>query len=226
MNDVHSFTGGETMAEATHEGIQSKRQAIIEAALDIFAKQGYEETTIAQIAAAAGVAVGTVYLYFHNKREIYTQASIDWTKRMAVALQDPRIISLPVQQVPRAMIETVFRLCHENSKMMSIFQVDIQSPEELRQHKDADGAITGAVDSFLRSAIESGQLAPFDTVMYAKILFGMVHSALFECFCVQEGRYEEAIRENTIEIVERLFFGPPIAAGQRDASVQDEKGIQ
>jgi AcrR family transcriptional regulator len=223
MNGVHSRSG-ETMAEATQDGIQSKRQAIIEAALDIFAKQGYEETTIAQIAAAAGVAVGTVYLYFHNKREIYTQASIDWTNRLAVALRDPRIVSLPVRQVPRAMIETSFRLCHQNSNMMSIFQVDIQSPEELRQHKEADGTITEAIGAFLRSAIESGQLAPFDTVMYAKILFGMVHAALFECFCVQEGRFEEAIRENTIEIVERIFFGPPIAYGQREA--QDEKGTR
>ena len=202
------------MAEATQEGmqsIQSKRQAIIEAALDIFAKQGYEETTIAQIAAAAGVAVGTVYLYFHNKREIYTQASIDWTNRLAVALRDPRILSLPIRQVPRAMIETVFHLCHQKSNRMSIFQVDIQSREELQQHKDADGAISSAIDAFLRSTIENGQLAPFDTMMYAKLLFGLVHSALFECFCVEQGSEEEAIRENTIEIVERIFFGPPLA---------------
>ncbi len=214
------------MVEATQDGIQSKRQAIIEAALDIFAKQGYEETTIAQIAAAAGVAVGTVYLYFHNKREIYTQASIDWTNKLGAALRDPRILSLPIRQVPRAMIETVFRLCHRNSNMMSIFQVDIQSPEELQQHKDADGAITDAVDAFLRSTIENGLLAPFDTLMYAKILFGMVHSALFECFCVQQGRDEEAIRETTIEIVERTFFGPPLAAAQNVASAlaqQDER---
>ena len=214
------------MAEAIQDGIQSKKQAIIEAALDIFAKQGYEETTIAQIAAAAGVAVGTVYLYFHNKREIYTQSSIDWTKRLAVALRDPRILSLPIRQVPRAMIETVFRLCHQNSNMMSIFQVDIQSPQELQQHKDADGEISGAVDAFLRSAIENGQLAPFDTMMYAKILFGTVHSALFECFCVQQGRDEEAIRENTIEIVERIFFGPPLAFAQNSVPVsegQDER---
>ena len=214
------------MAEATQDGIQfiqSKRQAIIEAALDIFAKQGYEETTIAQIAAAAGVAVGTVYLYFHNKREIYTQTSIDWTKRLAVALRDPRILSLPIRQVPRAMIETVFRLCHENSNMMSIFQVDIQSPEELQQHKDADGEISGAIDAFLRSTIENGQLAPFDTMMYAKVLFGMVHSALFECFCVQQGRDEEAIRENTIEIVERIFFGPPLAFVRSAATVSNEQ---
>jgi len=222
MNDVHSL-GGEMMTEATQEGIQSKRQAIIEAALDIFAKQGYEDTTIAQIAAAAGVAVGTVYLYFHNKREIYTQVSVTWTERLAVVLQDPRILSLPVEQVPRAMIETVFRLCHENSKMMSIFQVDIQSPEELQLHKDADGAITGVVDAFLRTSIERGQLAPFDTVMYARILFGMVHAALFECFCVEEGRYEDEIRERTIEIIERIFFGPPLAILPGEAPAQDQK---
>lgn len=212
------------MTDATQEGIQSKKQAIIEAATDIFAKQGYEDTTIAQIAAAAGVAVGTVYLYFHNKREIYTQSSVSWTERLALALQDPRILSLPVERVPRAMIETVFRLCHENSNMMSVFQVDIQSAEELRQHKEADGAITDAVASFLRSTIENGQLAPFDTTTYAKVLFGMVHSALFECFCVQEGHHEDAIRESTIEIVERLFFGPPLAYIQREALEQPENG--
>jgi AcrR family transcriptional regulator len=211
------------MAEAIQDGTQSKRQAIIEAALDIFAKQGYEETTIAQIAAAAGVAVGTVYLYFHNKREIYTQASIGWTNRLGAALRDPHILSLPIRQVPRAMIETVFRLCHQNSNMMTIFQVDIQSPEELRQHKEADEDISDAIDTFLRSAIESGQLMPFDTLMYAKILFGMVHSALFECFCVQQGRNEEAIRENTIEIVERIFFGPPLANVQDVAPAPSEQ---
>ena len=212
------------MTDTTQEGIQSKKQAIIEAATGIFAKQGYEDTTIAQIAAAAGVAVGTVYLYFHNKREIYTRSSVSWTERLALALQDPRILSLPFEQVPRAMIETVFRLCHENSNMMSVFQVDIQSAGELQQHKEADGAVTDAIDSFLRSAIENGQLAPFDITTYAKVLFGMVHSALFECFCVQEGRYEDAIRESTIEIVERLFFGPPLALVQREAPEQHEKG--
>src|SRR5581483_2181377 len=212
------------MTDTTQEGIQSKKQAIIEAATGIFAKQGYEDTTIAQIAAAAGVAVGTVYLYFHNKREIYTRSSVSWTERLALALQDPRILSLPFEQVPRAMIETVFRLCHEHSNRMSVFQVDIQSAGELQQHKEADGAVTDAVDSFLRSAIENGQLAPFDTTTYAKVLFGMVHSALFECFCVQEGRYEDAIRESTIEIVERLFFGPPLALVQQEAPAQHEKG--
>lgn len=203
------------MAATTREDTQSKRQAIIEAAREIFAKQGYEETTIADIAAAAGVAVGTVYLYFRNKRDIYTSASIDWIISIAAVLQDPAIISLPIEQVPRAMLEASFRICHEKSELMPLFQVDIQSTEEIQQHRVAEGLITKAIGDFLRQVVAQGQLAPFDTQMYSEILFGMVHSALYTCFCVEGGAREELYRERTIEIVERLFFGPSIREGTK-----------
>jgi|SRR5215469_2928292 len=204
------------MTEATQDGIQSKRQAIIEAALDIFAKQGYEDTTIAQIAAAAGVAVGTVYLYFHNKRDIYTSASLDWVISMAAVLQDPAIARLPIEQVPRAIMEALFRICKEKSELMPLFQVDIQSAEEMQQHRAAEEVIAKTVDDLLRSWIAQGQLAPFDTEMYAEILFGLVHSTMYTCFCVEGGEREALWRERTIEIIERLFFGPSIREGRKE----------
>jgi hypothetical protein len=89
---------------------------------------------------------------------------------------------------------------------MSLFKVDIQSQEEIQQHKAAEALITNALDNFLRQAIVQGQLAPFDTEMYAKILFGLVDSALYDCFCVESGEGEERYRERTIEIIERLFL--------------------
>ena len=46
------------------------RRKLIDAAVDCFERHGFEETTTAMIAAAAGVAVGTVYNYFTDKREI------------------------------------------------------------------------------------------------------------------------------------------------------------
>ena len=204
------------MMATTREDTRSKRQAIIEAAREIFAKQGYEDTSIADIAAAAGVAVGTVYLYFHNKRDIYTSASLDWVTSIAAVFQDPAIASLPVEQVPRAMIEASFRICRENNELMPLFQVDIQSTEEIRQHKAADEVITKTIVDFFRQAIAQGQLAPFDTEAYTKVIFGMVHSVLFECFCVEGGEREELYRERTIEIIERLFFGPSIREGTKD----------
>lgn len=205
------------------EDTRSKRQAIIEAARNIFAIKGYEDTTIAEIADVAGVAVGTVYLYFHNKREIYTSVSLDQTVALAAVMGDPRIVALSFEQVPRAMIEAVFRICHQNGKLMSLYKVDIQSAEEIQQHKAAEALITNALDSFLRQLIAQGQLAPFDTEMYAKILFGLVDSALYDCFCVEGGEREELYRERTIEIIERVFFGPSIREGMKENTDKDAR---
>jgi TetR/AcrR family fatty acid metabolism transcriptional regulator len=50
-----------------------KYHRILEAAVKVFAKQGFHKSTIAQIAREAGVADGTIYLYFKNKDDILVQ---------------------------------------------------------------------------------------------------------------------------------------------------------
>jgi len=47
-----------------------KYHRILEAAIKVFAKQGFHQATISQIAREAGVADGTIYLYFKNKEDI------------------------------------------------------------------------------------------------------------------------------------------------------------
>ena len=47
-----------------------KKQRIQEAAIHVLAKNGYHGTTVSQIARAAGVADGTLYLYFDNKDDL------------------------------------------------------------------------------------------------------------------------------------------------------------
>jgi len=48
----------------------NKYDLILEAAVKVFARQGFYQSTIAQIAKEAGVADGTIYLYFKNKDDI------------------------------------------------------------------------------------------------------------------------------------------------------------
>jgi TetR/AcrR family fatty acid metabolism transcriptional regulator len=48
----------------------NKYHLILEAAVKVFAKQGFYQSTVAQIAKEAGVADGTIYLYFKNKDDI------------------------------------------------------------------------------------------------------------------------------------------------------------
>src|SRR6188768_4248813 len=47
-----------------------KREAILRAAIKVFAGKGYFNSKVADIASAAGIADGTVYLYFKSKDEI------------------------------------------------------------------------------------------------------------------------------------------------------------
>ena len=51
----------------------AKYQRILDAAISVFAEQGFFQSTIAQIAKEAGVADGTIYLYFKNKDDILVQ---------------------------------------------------------------------------------------------------------------------------------------------------------
>ena len=51
----------------------NKYHLILEAAMKVFARQGFYQSTVAQIAKEAGVADGTIYLYFKNKDDILVQ---------------------------------------------------------------------------------------------------------------------------------------------------------
>lgn len=50
---------------------EQRRAEILKAAGDIFMRKGYEATTMPEIAKSAGVAAGTIYLYFPSKRELF-----------------------------------------------------------------------------------------------------------------------------------------------------------
>ncbi len=75
------------MPEKIAEETRPKRDTILDAARTLFAQQGYEETTIAGIAGSAGVAVGTVYLYFRNKHEVYTAVALDIESTLALCFK-------------------------------------------------------------------------------------------------------------------------------------------
>ncbi|WP_280493368.1 TetR/AcrR family transcriptional regulator [Nocardia asiatica] len=76
------------------------RQRLIDAAVEAFSEQGYDEVAVADIAKAAGVAHGLLFHYFGNKRGIYLAALRDASDRIVQAQGlDPE---LPIVQQIRA----------------------------------------------------------------------------------------------------------------------------
>lgn len=65
----------------------SKRERILRAAVDVFAEHGYFNAKVAQIAKAAGVADGTIYLYFDGKEDLLVTIFRDHTRHYLQALE-------------------------------------------------------------------------------------------------------------------------------------------
>jgi AcrR family transcriptional regulator len=205
------------MTALAKDDVRDKRQAILLAARDLFASQGYEDTTIAEIARAAGMAVGTVYLYFQNKHDILVDVCLALKAEVAQVIQSPEVLSLPLQQVPRAIIEATFRNARKNLRFMNSFQVDGQSPREVARLQAAQDEVAGSLNAYFQYLIAQGQLAQFDTAAYAELLNNLVTATLQQCFAVEQGAREEFYREGIIEFIERLFFGPPLVGEEAAA---------
>lgn len=65
----------------------SKRERILRAAIDVFAKNGYFNAKVSEIAKAAGVADGTIYLYFDGKEDLLTTIFREHTRGYLQSLE-------------------------------------------------------------------------------------------------------------------------------------------
>lgn len=65
----------------------SKRERILRAAVDVFAEHGYFNAKVAQIAKAAGVADGTIYLYFDGKEDLLITIFREYTRNYLQTLE-------------------------------------------------------------------------------------------------------------------------------------------
>src|SRR5690554_5850943 len=68
----HKVTGGETMPKDTFFNLpEEKRQRVEEAAINEFADYNYESASVNRIVESAGIAKGSFYQYFEDKKDLY-----------------------------------------------------------------------------------------------------------------------------------------------------------
>ena len=89
---------------------QATKAALRQAATRLFAEQGYEATTVAEIARTAQVGERTFYRYFGGKEELLAEQALAWIDTVHDAIRDRPANETPFQAVARAMITVSARL--------------------------------------------------------------------------------------------------------------------
>ena len=114
-----------------------KYYRIIEAATKIFAKKGFYQAKISEIAKEAQVADGTIYIYFENKDDIL----ISLFEEQMQAVLDNMVAKISKEQDPVTKLEKFafnhLQLIEQNKNMAEIIQVELrQSSQFMKEYKN------------------------------------------------------------------------------------------
>ncbi|HAC56934.1 MAG TPA: hypothetical protein DCF73_01120 [Rhodobiaceae bacterium] len=87
---------------------QDKRELITTAAFDLFRRYGYKRTSMEDIARAASVAKGTLYLYFESKDQLFDAICNSLAEQVSENLTEVDIHNLPLEEALLALMEAKF----------------------------------------------------------------------------------------------------------------------
>jgi TetR/AcrR family transcriptional regulator, fatty acid metabolism regulator protein len=114
--------------------VGDKRTRILKAAVKVFARKGFHETKVAEIARSAGVADGTIYLYFKNKEDLLISVFEEHIDRLNCQLKQD-LDDLPdTPSRIRHIIRAQLGILREQRELAEVLSVTLrQSNRFLRQ---------------------------------------------------------------------------------------------
>ena len=112
-----------------------KRDRILKAAIRVFAKNGFYATRVSEIAKAAGVADGTIYLYFKNKDDVLITIFEDGIQQLLAILREVATSEQPFDERITRIIELQLGLLEEQRDLAEVITVNLrQSSSLLKQY--------------------------------------------------------------------------------------------
>jgi TetR/AcrR family fatty acid metabolism transcriptional regulator len=193
----------------------AKREAILRAAIEVFARRGYFGAQVADIARAAGVAAGTVYLYFRSKDDLLVSI---FDKTMKEAREEARAalqsIADPVERLRRIARLHLDRLGRDRN-LAVVFQVELrQSTKFMERFSTSD---LRDYLGLIRETIARGQEAggfrkTISPTLAAKMFFGALDEMATN-WILSPRRY--ALTADADAIVDLFVNGLAEAGGRR-----------
>jgi TetR/AcrR family fatty acid metabolism transcriptional regulator len=152
-----------------------KYEIILRAAIRTFARSGFFNSKVADVAREAGVADGTVYLYFKNKDDILVSIfNHVMDEALAAGRASLAEVADPVEKLKKIVYAHLDRIGRDRD-LAVVFQVEIRSSTKFMEQFSAT-KVTEYLD-LIRRVVEEGQSkgvfrSGLNTTIVAKVLFG------------------------------------------------------
>jgi AcrR family transcriptional regulator len=108
------------------ESSEQRRSAILHAARTVFARKGYENTVVEDIAGEAGIGKGTLYLYFPSKEQVYLAALIADARMLDQETRRAILAAASWQEALRAYVEVRLRYFDLHQDFVRIYMTEFR----------------------------------------------------------------------------------------------------
>jgi AcrR family transcriptional regulator len=155
-----------------------RREEILTAAIKVFGKKGFAATCVGDVADAAKMAKGTVYLYFESKEEIYATAIRLAIERLQALAAERTRAATGVKERLAVAISVRMEFWHEQINLYRLLLTVGREPQHKRQTHDLLRLGHAYFVGILKEGLEAGEIAgtvDLDTLAWA--ILDMVRGA-------------------------------------------------
>lgn len=178
-----------------------KRQIILSASLDLFTRQGFQETTTAQISKVAGVATGTLFNYFDSKEslihELYLYCKASMVKTLSSTVDD----SMSLDARFRQLWKNTLLWGMNNSRKFLFFQQFSHSPYVPRLTRKEETPQFGFLLELIQDGIDKGIFKQLPLEIHHSAILNLATGFISELLQSDKTQSIESFTEATFSIL-------------------------
>ena len=170
---------------------RERRRAILESAIGEFAQHGFFNARISAIAAGAGVAEGTIYLYFESKDDLLLTAFRDAVHEFCGSVGDLLASSLPFPERLQRFIRLQFERIEADPALATVLLLESRQTSKFYGGavRDVLRAYAAAIEELLGSGVASGAVrGDIDIPMARRMLIGVLEEVELEWLLSDQSR--------------------------------------
>jgi AcrR family transcriptional regulator len=162
-----------------------RKREILEKSLDVFVEQGYEDTTFQKIAERCGITRTILYLYFKNKREIFSFSIKLFTERLESDIKALVADKTFNQSEKLALIATLaLEQCAKNRRLLAVIidylghiRASGGDPDERVRRRTI--RMRHIISGVIIEGQRSGEFGAFSVKAAGELLYALIEAAIF-----------------------------------------------
>ncbi|MBP1760179.1 MAG: transcriptional regulator [Firmicutes bacterium] len=158
---------------------EGKFQRILDAAIEAFAESGFHQCQVNKIARHAGVADGTIYLYFKSKEDVLIRVFQERMGKFITSVSRELSQCKTTEARLRTIVRTHFSYMEENRALAIVTQLELrQSDPRVRLPINSTVAdYFNLIEGVIQQGIDCGEVPKMDTRIARQMIFGSLDEA-------------------------------------------------